>query len=178
MKFTPSQQHEFDLLIGQAAQAWQQGNPARALEQLEAAHLQLVSLEIHDDYDWSGWYDLKLEVLKTQGADEEAASTAQKMLEHVDPEPSDFSEEHHRIIQDSLINAARVRAKYLITQHRTESIESELRRTLEAGITLAYRQEREEAFEELQQLHTKAFARPYDVPDEQSWEDMEGNTKG
>ncbi|MCY1280265.1 hypothetical protein D9M68_379260 [compost metagenome] len=166
MKFTAQQQDEFDTLIGRAAEAWQGGRHAQALEHLETARSRLVSLDIQDDYDWSGWYDLKMEVLMAQGAVEEAAQTARQMLEHVNPEPSDFTEAHHRIIQDSLISAARVLGKYLFAQDRTEYSEDELRRTLETGITMAYRQEREEALQELQQLHTKAFAAPYPLPDD------------
>ncbi|MDH4557272.1 hypothetical protein E8F11_19195 [Pseudomonas sp. BN417] len=166
MKFTAQQQNEFDTLIGQAAEAWQDGRHGQALEHLEAARNRLVSLNIQDDYDWSGWYDLKMEVLMAQGAVEEAAQTARQMLEHVDPEPSDFSEAHHRIIQDSLISAARILGKHLFAQDRTEYNEDELRRTLEAGITMAYRQDREEALQELQQLHTKAFSVPYPLPDD------------
>ncbi|MFK1438027.1 hypothetical protein ACIU0H_30830 [Pseudomonas aeruginosa] len=171
MKFTAQQQHEFDTLIGQAAEAWQEGRHAQALEHLEAARNQLVSRDIHDDYDWSGWFDLKMEVLMAQGTVEEAAQIARQMLEQVDPEPSDFSEAHHRIIQDSLISASRVLGKHLFAQDRTELSEDELRRTLEAGITMAYRQDREEALQELQQLYTKAFSVPYPLP-----EDEQGDT--
>ncbi|WP_025804982.1 hypothetical protein [Pseudomonas chlororaphis] len=166
MKFTAQQQDEFDTLIGQAAEAWQDGRHTQALEHLDAAHNRLVSLDIHDDYDWSGWYDLRMEVLMAQGAIEEAARAARQMLENVDPEPGDFSEEHHRIIQDSLIGAARILGKHLFAQDRTEYSEDELRRTLETGITMAYRQDREEALQELQQLHTKAFSAPYPLPDD------------
>ncbi|HCF2456937.1 TPA: hypothetical protein NIA41_000492 [Pseudomonas aeruginosa] len=175
MKFTAAQQHEFDTLIGQAAAAWQAGQHAQALEHLEAARLQMVSLDIQDNYDWSGWYDLKMEVLLAQGAGDEAARTARQMLEQVDPEPTDFTEAHHRIIQDSLISAARVLGKHLFAQDRTVGNEDELRRTLEAGITMAYRQEREEALDELQQLHTKAFASPYELPEEEDMEDEDGD---
>lgn len=173
MKFTAAQQHEFDTLIGQAAEAWQAGQHAQALEHLDAAHQLLVSLAIQDDYDWSGWYDLKMEVLLAQGAGDEAARTAQQMLEQVDPEPADFTEAHHRIIQDSLISATRLLGKHLFAQERTVGNEDELRRTLEAGITMAYRQEREEALDELQQLHIKAFSSPYEIPEEEDQEDEE-----
>lgn len=173
MKFTAAQQHEFDTLIGQAAEAWQAGQHTQALEYLEAARLQLMSLDIQDNYDWSGWYDLKMEVLLAQGAGDEAARTAQQMLAQVDPEPADFTEAHHRIIQDSLISATRILAKHLFVQDRTVGNEDELRRTLEAGISMAYRQEREEALDELQQLHIKAFANPYELPEEDDLEDEE-----
>ncbi|SMF47624.1 MULTISPECIES: hypothetical protein [unclassified Pseudomonas] len=178
MKFTASQQHEFDTLIGQAAEASQGGRHARALEHLEAARISLVSLDIQDDYDWSGWYDLKMEVLMAQGLGEQTALTARQMLEQVNPKPSDFTEAHHRIIQDSLISAARVLSKYLFAQDRTGCNEEELRRTLKAGISMAYRQEREEALQELQQLHSKAFAIPYELPDEMDWEDAQNDAEG
>lgn len=178
MKFTAPQQHAFDTLIGQAAEASQGGRHACALEHLEAARISLVALDIEDDYDWSGWYDLKMQVLIAQGSSDEAALTARQMLEQVNPEPSDFTEEHHRIIQDSLISAARVLGKYLLAQDRTEYNEDALRHTLQAGITLAYRQERDEALQALQHLHTKAFATAYELPDEMSWEDALDDAEG
>jgi len=173
MKFTAVQQHEFDTIIGQAAEAWQAGRHTQALEHLETARLQLVSQDVQDDYDWSGWYDLKMEVLLAQGAGEKAVQTAQRMLEQVDPEPADFTEAHHRIIQDSLISATRILSRHLFAQDRTVGTEDELRRTLEAGISMAYRQEREEALDELQQLHIKAFASPYELPEEDDLENKE-----
>lgn len=178
MKFTALQQHEFDTLIGQAAQAWQGSQHAHALEHLDTARIRLVSLDIQDDYDWSGWYDLKIKVLIAQALGEEAALTARQMLEQVNPKPSDFTEAHHRIIQDSLISAARVLASYLFAQDRNECNEDALRRTLETGITMAYLQEREDALEALQQLYTKAFATPYERPDDVDWEDKQDDTEG
>lgn len=166
MKFTPQQQNEFDTLLGQAANALHDGQHIQAQAYLDTAHQRLVSRQIHDDYDWSGWYDLKMEVLMAQGAIEEAAETARQMLENVAPEPSDFSTAHHRIIQDSLINATRVLGQYLITQDRAEHNQDELRRTLETGITMTYRQEREDALQALQQQYAQAFSAPYSIPDE------------
>lgn len=167
MKFNASQQHEFDILIGQAAEAWQGSQHAPALERLETARTQLVSLDIQDDYDWSGWYDLKMEVMASQGDNIGTAKTARQMLEQINPEPQDFSEAHHRIIQDSLISATIVLGKYLLLQQRTEQVESELRRVLATGITMAYRQERDKELEELQLVHTKAFSTPYPLPEDE-----------
>lgn len=170
MKFSPPQQHEFDLLIGRTVEAWQEHHLPQALDYLHTARAMLIKHNITDDFDWSGWYDLKIEVLTSMGDTRGAAMTAKTMLETINPQPDDFSEAHHGIIQDSLISAAIVASEYWLQQEHNESTKSELQRFLAAGITMAYFQQRDDKYDVLQALHNKVFLSPYIIPDDDSGE--------
>lgn len=133
MRFDDTQQHQFDLLIGQAGLAHQEKHFDQALEHLQSAGAMLSLLGITDEYDWSGYYDLRMCIERDRGDHGAAATTARQMLNAIDPAPEGFSPRQQEIIQDSLVEAALLRARHLLKTPTPEAV-SELRPLIDSGI--------------------------------------------
>lgn len=133
MHFNETQQRAFDVLIGEAAACMQNGRFNDAHAKLSEAEHLLAAHKVTDVYDWSGLLDLRMSIDHRKGDLPGAARTAKRMLDTIDPEPPEFNEAQQSIIQDSLVEAALVRAEYLQTQADAES-QLELQTLAEAGV--------------------------------------------
>jgi hypothetical protein len=155
MRFNESQQQEFDVLMGRAAAAQQEQRPADALAELDDAEAMLLRHGIADDYDWSGWYDLRMVTLAAQGDDAAAANAAAAMISRVNATPGDFTHEHHLIIQDSLVEACLLRARWLLRQPAQSARDAELDQVVRYGLRLAQSTQRDGDLEEFRELQRK-----------------------
>ncbi|HZF97101.1 MAG TPA: hypothetical protein VEY92_02450 [Pseudoxanthomonas sp.] len=155
MRFNDTQQQEFDLVIGRAALAEQEGRYAEALETLDDAEAMLLRHNISDEYDWSGWFDLRMVVFAASGDEAAAANTAAAMLARVNATPPDFNAEQQLIIQDSLVEACLVRARYLLRQIAQPARDAELDQVIRYGIRLSENTQRDGDLAEFQELQRK-----------------------
>lgn len=115
MRFDEERQGRFDILIGQAALAGQERRFSEAFEHLQKAEALLTEHGITDAYDWSGYLDLRMSIQENSKDHQAAATTARQMLDAIDPMPEGFSPRQQEIIQDSLVEAALLRARHLLT---------------------------------------------------------------
>jgi hypothetical protein len=155
MHFSESQQQEFDRLMGRAAAAQQEQRYGNAIAELDDAEAMLLRHGITDDYDWSGWFDLRMVTFAAQGDEAAAAHAAAAMLARVNATPEEFTPEHHLIIQDSLVEACLLRAHYLLRQPAQSARDAELDEVVRYGLRLSRNTQRDGDLAEFQELQRK-----------------------
>lgn len=154
--FDPQNQALFDAHIGRAALAHQENRLTEALDHLSEAERLLTAEQVTDPFDWSGYLDLRMCVQASNSDLPAAAATAARMLSSIDPEPDGYPLRLQEIIQDSLVEAALIRATYLVGDPSRQDSPIELERLLESAMLWCRRLGRdgdEQAFVGMQERH-------------------------
>ncbi|MFY8133771.1 MAG: hypothetical protein ACOVKS_02075 [Aquimonas sp.] len=162
--FDPQNQALFDAHIGRATLAHQENRLAEALDHLSEAERLLTAEQVNDPFDWSGHLDLRMCVQASSSDLPAAAATAARMLSSIDPEPDGYPLRLQEIIQDSLVEAALIRARYLVGDPSRQDSPTELERLLESAMRWCRRLGRdgdEQEFAGMQERHARrGDARP------------------